>query len=75
MVGMAVATTVDSIEARNRLSMMPMVTRMIRLCDIRSFQDKWVKVLQSYFKIERDWQKNQSLNIHKINNLQSHQKE
>src|SRR5215208_6813243 len=38
MVGMAVATTVDSIDARNRLSMMPAVTRIIRLRDIRSFQ-------------------------------------
>ncbi len=36
MVGMAVATTVDSMEARNRLSMMPMVTRMIRLRDIKT---------------------------------------
>src|SRR5688500_16315235 len=34
MVGMAVATTVDSIEARNRLSMIPAVTRIIRLRDI-----------------------------------------
>jgi len=40
MVDMAVPTTVDSIEARNRLNMIPMVTRMIRLRDIESFQGK-----------------------------------
>src|SRR5258706_13625694 len=34
IVGMAVATTVDSIEARNKLSIMPIVTRMIRLRDM-----------------------------------------
>src|SRR5687767_4112826 len=38
MVGIAVATTVDSIEARNRLSMIPAVTSMTRLRDIKSFQ-------------------------------------
>jgi hypothetical protein len=37
MVGVAVATTVDSIEARNRLSMIPIVTKMIRLRDMISF--------------------------------------
>jgi hypothetical protein len=35
MVGMAVATTVDSIEAKNRLSMIPAVTNMIRFRDIK----------------------------------------
>jgi hypothetical protein len=45
MVGMAVATTVDSIEARNKLNMIPMVTRMIRLRDIESFQGKTEKGL------------------------------
>ena len=34
MVGMAVATTVDSIEAKNRLSMIPAVTNSIRFRDI-----------------------------------------
>jgi hypothetical protein len=38
MVGMAVETTVDSIDARNRLSMMPAVTIMIRFRDIISFR-------------------------------------
>jgi hypothetical protein len=48
MVGMAVATTVDSIEAKNRLSMIPAVTRIIRLFDMESFQNThqlgWDKV-------------------------------
>jgi hypothetical protein len=40
MVGMVVPTTVDSTEARNRPNMIPIVTRMIRLRDIKSFQGK-----------------------------------
>src|SRR5215210_3642484 len=49
---MAVATTVDSIEAKNRLSMIPAVTRIIRLRDIESFQftSKSVQFEQSYSK-------------------------
>jgi hypothetical protein len=35
---MAVATTVDSIEAKNMLSMIPAVTRIMRLRVIISFQ-------------------------------------
>ena len=58
MVGMAVATTVDSIEARNRLNMIPKVTRMIRLRDIKSFQGKMGKgsAIIPQNKI-RDWSK------------------
>jgi hypothetical protein len=37
MVGMAVATTVASIDAKNRLSMIPAVTKIIRLRDMKSF--------------------------------------
>jgi hypothetical protein len=39
MVGMAVATTVDSIEARNKLNITPMVMRMILFLDIAAFQN------------------------------------
>jgi hypothetical protein len=42
-VGMAVATTVDSIDAKNRLNMMPAVTRKMRLRDIQSFQGQLIK--------------------------------
>lgn len=37
MVGMAVATTVASMEERNMLSMMPIVTRMMRFLDMGYF--------------------------------------
>ena len=56
MVGMAVPTTVDSIEARNRLNMIPMVTRMLRLRDIESFQGKTSKGLAIIPQNKiRDW--------------------
>jgi hypothetical protein len=44
MVGMAVATTVDSIEARKRLSMMPIVTRTIRLRDMIYLSKMWLPI-------------------------------
>src|SRR5215216_2973147 len=56
MVGMAVATTVDSMEAKNRLSMIPTVTKTIRFRDIYYLSSVnrinfgWYRVWQSYLR-------------------------